>query len=58
MSAGEQRLCRRPTDALVEQDEHDHGFGPLVGESIAVGSSDAFEQAVGFHFAKVVAEFE
>ena len=56
-SAVEQRICQRPTDALVEQDEHEHGFGPLVGESIAAGSSDAFEQAVGFHLAKVVAEF-
>ena len=51
-----QRVCQWPADALVEQDEHECGFGALVGEAVAVASSDTFEQAVGFHFAKVVPE--
>jgi hypothetical protein len=33
----------------VEQDEHEGGFGSFAGEAVAVTSSDAFEQAVGFH---------
>ena len=51
-----QRVCQWPADALVEQDEHKCSFGAFVGEAVAVASSNAFEQAVGFHFAKVVAE--
>ena len=52
----EQRVCQRPTDAFVEQDKHEGGFDALVGETVAVAASDAFEQAMGLHFAKVVAE--
>jgi hypothetical protein len=52
----EQRVCQGSTDALVEQDEHECGFDPLVGETVTVAPSDAFEQAVGFHLAKVIAE--
>jgi len=51
-----QRVCQWPADALVEQDEHECSFGAFVGEAVAVASSDAFEQAMGFHFAKVIAE--
>ena len=51
-----QRVCRRPADALVEQDEHECGLDALVGESVAVASSDAFEQAVCFHLSRVIAE--
>ena len=51
-----QRVCQWPTDALVEQDEHERGLGAFIGEAVAVASSDAFEQAMGFHFAKVIAE--
>ena len=52
----EQRVGQRATNALMEQDEHEGGFGSLIGEAVAVASSDAFEQAVGFQFAKVIAE--
>ena len=50
----EQRVGQR--SALVEQDEHERGFGSLVGEAVAVRSSDAFEQTVGFHLEKIVRE--
>ena len=50
----EQRVGQRPADALVEQDEHECGFDPLIGATVAVAASDAFEQAVGFHLAQVV----
>ena len=39
----EERICQRPTDALVEQNEHECGFGALIGEAVAVGSSDALQ---------------
>src|SRR5450631_1311209 len=52
----EQRVCQRSADALVEQDEHEGGLGPVIGEAVAVAASDAFDQSVGFHLAKVVAE--
>jgi hypothetical protein len=32
------------------------GFGPCVGEPIAIAGSDPFQQAVGFHFAKLITE--
>jgi S1-C subfamily serine protease len=51
-----QRVCQWPADALVEQDEHECGFGAFIGEAVAIASSDAFEQAMGLHFAKVIAE--
>ena len=51
-----QRVCQWPADALVEQDEQQCSFGAFVGEAVAVASSDAFEQAMGFHFAQVIAE--
>jgi len=51
-----QRVCQWPADALVEQDEHECGFRSVIGEPVAVASSDAFEQAVSFHFAKAIAE--
>jgi hypothetical protein len=44
-----ERVCQWSADALVEQDEHECGFGALVGETAAVASSDAFEQAMSFH---------
>ena len=28
----------------------------LIGEAVAVGSTDAFEQAMGFHFAQIIPE--
>ena len=43
-------------DALVKQDKHECRFDTLVGEAVGVGPSDAFEQAVGFQFAKMVSE--
>jgi hypothetical protein len=43
-------------DALVEQHEHKCDLGLLIGEALAVASSDACERAVGLHFAKVIAE--
>jgi len=52
----EQRVCQRSADALVEEDEHECGFDPLLGKAVAVAPSDAFEQAVGFHLTKVIAE--
>src|SRR6266536_4813489 len=52
----EQRVGQWSTDALVEQDEHERGFGPFVGEAVEVAASDAFNQAMGFHLAKVVGE--
>ena len=52
----EQRVGQWSTDALVEQDEHERGFGPFVGEPVEVAVSDAFNQAMGFHLAKVIAE--
>ena len=52
----EQRVCQRPADALVEQDEHECGFDTFIGEAVAIGSSDAFGQAVGIHLAKVIAK--
>ena len=52
----EQRVGQWSADALVEQDEHERRFDALVSETVAVGPSDAFEQAVGFHLAKVLAE--
>ena len=30
----EQRVGQWSTDALVEQDEHEGGFGPLIGEAV------------------------
>jgi hypothetical protein len=53
----EQRVSQRPADALVEQDEKECGMGPLIGETVAVASSNTFHQAVGFHLAKVIAEW-
>ena len=38
----ELRVGQRPADAFVEQNEHERGFGPLIGEAVAVGSPDAF----------------
>ncbi len=55
-SVMEQRVGQWPTDALVEQDEHECGFDPLIGEAVGIASSDAFEQAMGFQFAQVIAE--
>ena len=43
-----QRICQRSADAFVEEDEHERGFDSFVGEAVAVASSDAFEQAMGF----------
>src|SRR5271167_694598 len=51
-----QRVCQWSTDAFVEQDEHECSFGAFVGQAVAVASPYAFQQAVGFHFAKVIAE--
>ena len=52
----EQRVGQWPADALVEKNEHECCFGALFGEPVTIGSSDAFEQTVGFQFANVVAE--
>jgi len=52
----EQRVSQRPANPLVEQDEHKCGFDPLLGEAVSVAPSDAFEQVVGFHLAKGVAD--
>ena len=52
----EQRVRQRAADALVEEDEREGGFDPLIGETVAVASIDAFEQTVSFHLAKVIAE--
>jgi len=52
----EQGVGQRSADALVKQDEHECRFDPFVGETVTVAASDAFEQAVGFQFTKVVAE--
>ena len=43
----EQRVGQRSADALVEQDEHEGGFGALIGEAVAVAASDAFDAARG-----------
>ena len=52
----EQGVRQRPADALMEQDKHERGFGALVGKAVAVGTPDALDQTVGFHFAQIVAE--
>ena len=52
----EQRVGERSADTLVEQDEHEGGFNPLLAQAVAVAASDTFEQAMGLHFAKVAAE--
>ena len=52
----EQGACQRSADALMKQDEHERCLDALVGEPVAVGSAEAFQQAVGFQFAKVIAE--
>jgi hypothetical protein len=52
----EQGVGQGSADTLVKQDEQERRFDALIGEPIAVGPSDGFEQAVGFPFAKVVAE--
>ena len=54
----EERVCQGPADALVEQDEHERGFSSLIGETVEAASPDAFEQAMGFHLAKVIAELD
>jgi len=51
-----QRVCQWPADTFVEEDEHERGFGAFVGETVAVAAPDAFQQAVSFHFAQVIAE--
>ena len=40
----------------MEQDEQECSLGAFAREAIAVACSDAFEQAMGFQFAKVVTE--
>jgi hypothetical protein len=52
----EQRVGVRSTDTLVEQDEHEGRFNPLLGQAVAVAASDTFEQAMGLHLEEVVAE--
>lgn len=39
----EQGVGQRSTDALVEEDEHEGGFDPLIDEAVGVASSDAFD---------------
>ena len=52
----EQRVGQWSADALVEEDEHERGLGPLAGEALRIAAPDAFQQTVGFHLAKVIAE--
>jgi hypothetical protein len=52
----EQRVGKRSADALVEQDEHQGNLGPLVGEAVKIALAIPLQEAVGFHFAEVVAE--
>ena len=40
----------------LEQDKHKRCFDALVGKAVAVGTPDALDQTVGFHFAQIVAE--
>jgi hypothetical protein len=41
------------TDPLVEQDEHEGGFSPLIGQAVTVVSSDTLEQAMGLYLAPI-----
>ena len=40
----------------MEEDEYERGFDSFVAEAVNVASSDTFQQAMGFHFAEVIAE--
>jgi hypothetical protein len=51
----EQRVRERSADALVEEDEHQGNFGPLVGEAVKITLAVPFQQTVGFQLAEVVA---
>src|SRR5271165_1122934 len=52
----EQRVCQWPTNALVEEDEHQGGFDSFVAETVNVASTDTFQQAMSFHLSEVIAE--
>lgn len=52
----EQGVCQWPADALMKEDEHERGFGPLIGEAVTVAASDTFQQSMSFHLAHVVAK--
>jgi hypothetical protein len=40
----------------VKQDERQRGFGPFVGKAVQIAPSIPFQQAMGLHFANVIAE--
>src|SRR5436305_8878610 len=46
----------RPPDAVVEQDQPERRSDALAGEAVAAGPSDAFQQGMSSHLAKVIAE--
>jgi len=45
----------RTADALMEEHQEQGGAGSLVGQTIGIAAAIAFEQAVGFHLAQVIA---
>lgn len=47
---------QRPAELFVEEHEQERGPGSFVAEPVGVAVAVAFDQAVGFHFAQIVAE--
>ena len=52
----EETMGQGSADALMKQHKEQGRAGALVGQTIGVASAVAFEQAVGFHLAQVIAE--
>jgi hypothetical protein len=51
-----QRIGQRSAFTVVKQDERQRGFGPFVGKAVQIAPSIPFQQAMGLHFANVIAE--
>ena len=47
---------KRAAELFVEEHEQERGLGSFVAEPVGVAAAIAFHQAVGFHFAQIVAE--
>ena len=43
----EQGVGQRSAHSLMEQNKHEGGFDPFIGEPVAIAASDTFEQTVG-----------
>ena len=52
----EQTVGEGTADALMKEDEEHGDFAPLVREPIGVAGAIPLDEAVGFHFAQVVAD--